>query len=64
MISSQDYNLLWVSYFKSKQQADNFTALTSTIDIISHEEIPIIPRDDIVVLVLFIFITHLLEHVK
>jgi len=48
MVSTQNYDLQWISYFKCKQEADNFTALLSSIDVVSHEEVSGIFRNDIV----------------
>jgi len=64
MVSTQNYDLQWISYFKCKQEADNFTALLSSIDVVSHEEVSGIFRNDIVWLFLLIFVTHFFKHME
>jgi len=37
MVSSKNNDLVWVSYFKSKEKANDFAALFSSVDVITHE---------------------------
>ena len=39
MVSPEDTNFLWVFYFEGEEKTDGFDALTSSIDVISKEEI-------------------------
>jgi len=64
MITSEDHNLLWVSNFEGKEQTNDLATLLSSINVVSHEEIPGIPRNNIIRLVILILLAHFLEHVN
>lgn len=64
VISSEDNHLLGVSDLQCKEKRDDFTTLLATINIITHEQIPGILADNVVVLVNFVFVAHFFEHMK
>jgi hypothetical protein len=38
VVASQNYNLVWEPHFQCEEKADDFAALFSSIDVISHKE--------------------------
>jgi len=64
VVSPEDDDLTWIPDFKSKQEANNFTALAASIDIITQEKVSGVGIDDTIILYLFIFLSHLFEHMK
>lgn len=64
VVSSQDDDLLWIPYFECKEKTNNFTTLSSSIDIISHEQIPCIFVYNLILLYIFVFVSHLFKHVQ
>jgi len=64
MISSENYYTSRISDFESEEQADDFTALASSVDIVSHEKIFQFLINNEVILFFFILICHFFEHMK
>lgn len=66
MVAPEDDYLVWVSYFKGEEKADDFATLLASIDIIAHEQILSrgIYRNNPVLLVLLVLVAHFLEHVQ
>jgi len=64
VISTQHNNLAGVSDLQGEEQADDLTALLSSVDVVAHEQVFGLLGDDVVVLVLLVLITHFLEHVE
>ena len=64
MITPQDDDLVRVPTLQSEQEADDFATLLASVDVITHEEVTGVSRDDVLALVVLVFVTHLLEHVQ
>ena len=64
MIASENDNLIRISDFKSEEEADDFTALFASIDVVTHEEVSGILGDDVITLILFVLIAHFFKHMK
>lgn len=64
MVTSQNHDLGWISDLKGKKEADNLATLLSTVDVISHEQVAGRFRNDLVALLLLIFVTHFFQHVE
>ena len=63
MITPQDDDLVRVPALESEQEADDLATLLASVDVITHEEVARVPGDDVLALVVLVFVTHLLEHV-
>jgi hypothetical protein len=64
MVATQYDNLLGVSDLKCEQKTDNFATLLSSVDIVSHEQVSCVFRNDVVLLFLLVFVPHFFEHMK
>lgn len=64
VVAPQNDDLIGVSDFQGKEQADDLATLLAAVDVVAHEEVPCILTDNIVALIVFIFVTHFFEHVK
>lgn len=64
VVASQDDNLVRVFDLQGEKEADDLTALLSSVDIVAHEQVSRRLGDDLVTLLLLVLVCHLLEHVE
>lgn len=64
MVSSEHDHLLRKPNFEGEQEADDFTALLASINVVAEEQVLEISAENLVLLVLLILVSHLLEHVQ
>lgn len=64
VVASEDDHLMREADFEGQEQADDLATLLATVDVVSHEEVPALLRNNIVTLISLVLVTHLLEHVQ
>ena len=64
VVASEDDHLLGVPHLECEEQADDFAALLTSVDIVAHEKVTCILGYNVVVLLLLVLIAHFLEHVE
>ena len=64
VVASQDNDRLWVPNFECEQKAYDFTALLASVDVVTHEQVAHVIGDDVVTLVVLVFVIHFLKHVN
>jgi hypothetical protein len=64
VVTTQDNDLLGISHLQGEQETNDLTALFTSVNVISHEEVPGILRNNVILLFLLVFVSHFFEHVK
>lgn len=64
VVTPQDDDLTWISNLQSEQQTYDLAALTTSVHIITKEKVLKILVNHALILILFVFISHFLEHVE
>ena len=64
VVTAENDDLFWESSFKSKEKANDFTALLASVDVVTQEEISQVSAQYLILLILLVFIGHFLEHMK
>ena len=64
MVSSQNNDLLRKSNFHGEEEADDFTALFATVDVVTQKQVPHLLHNKLVTLLMFVLISHLFEHMQ
>lgn len=64
VVAAQHDYLFWEANLESKKEADDLAALLTSVDVITEEEVTQVSTQNLILLVLLVFICHFFEHVQ
>ena len=64
MVTAQYDHLFWEAHLEREQQTDHLTGLFSSVHVVTQEEVAQVATEDLVLLILLVFVSHFFEHVQ
>jgi hypothetical protein len=64
VVTAENDDLFWESSFESEEKANDFTALLTSVHVVTQEEISQVSAQYLILLILLVFIGHFFEHMK
>ena len=64
VVTTKNKNLFREASLQGKEEADYLTALFSSIDVVTQEEVFVLATQNLLLLVLFVLVSHFFEHME